>query len=110
MSELVSLNANITFDHASLGTAKADRQEAERVVRAVQFLNRTEFSPQSLSSTNLSFAYDEAAQRTIVTVVDRTTGDVLSQMPAKEVLRIAAEIRKRQSQAENGGFGQKGMA
>ena len=98
MSELVSLNANITFDHASLSTAKADEKEAERVVRAVQFLNRTAFSAGNLSDTSLAFGYDEPSQREIVTVIDRATGSVLSQMPAREVLRLAADIRKRQQQ------------
>jgi uncharacterized FlaG/YvyC family protein len=98
MSELVSLNSNITFDHASLVTAKADQREAERTARAVQFLNRTEFAPGNQNNTGLSFTYDEAAKRAIVTVVDRTTGEVLSQMPAKEVLRLAADVRKKHRQ------------
>jgi len=102
MSELVSLNANITFDHASLSTAKADEQEAERTLRAVQFLNRTEFSTGNQSNTTLSFAYDETSQRAIVTVVDSVTGNVLSQMPAQEVLRLAADVRKRLRQTAGG--------
>jgi uncharacterized FlaG/YvyC family protein len=96
MSELVNLNAQITFDHASLKTAKADQREAERVVHAVQYLNRTEFSPEGQANTSLAFSYDAESQRATVTVVDKATGEELYQIPAREVLRLAAEARKKQ--------------
>jgi uncharacterized FlaG/YvyC family protein len=101
MSDLVDRSASITFDHASLSTTKAVEQDAEQVLRAVQYLNRTEFLGKQ-SNASLSFAYDEASQRAVVTVVDRTTGDVLSQMPAREVLRLAAEARRKQRHAAGG--------
>lgn len=97
MSNLISPGAHITFDHASLSTEKADRNEAEQALHAVQYLNRTEFSPTNQSRTGLSFAYDRDSQRAIITVVDRSTGSVLSQMPAPEVLRLAADVRRRQA-------------
>jgi uncharacterized FlaG/YvyC family protein len=104
MSEFTSVNLNITFDHASMSTAMADKREAARTVRAVQYLNRTEFSAQNHSATSLNYSYDVESQRAIVKVVDRATGSVLGQMPPDEVVRLAAEARKRgRAQGQCGG-------
>jgi flagellar protein FlaG len=41
---------------------------------------------------NLGFSFDEKAGRPVVTVTDRTTGEVVRQIPDETVLRIAHSI------------------
>jgi len=97
MSELAGIKPVPTFDHASLNTAKSDRLEAERTLRAVQYLNRTEFSNRNQSGANyLKFSYDSATRRSVVKVVDHATGDILYQIPPEEVLKLAADLRRRE--------------
>lgn len=63
-------------------------QLAERraVVKAVGTLNRAQaYGP----NRELTFSFDREAHRTVVRVVDSGDGQVLLQIPAEEVLRLA---------------------
>jgi flagellar protein FlaG len=44
------------------------------------------------SASNLEFNIDPGTQRAVVKVVDTSTGDVIRQIPSKEVLAIAESI------------------
>ncbi|TVS18559.1 MAG: flagellar protein FlaG [Gammaproteobacteria bacterium] len=44
------------------------------------------------ASRNLRFEVDESSGRTVVQVVETSSGEVLRQMPSEEVLRIAAQL------------------
>ena len=99
MSEPINPIGQITFDHASLASAKADRMETERVAHAVQYLNRVEYPATGQANTSLAFAYDQQSQRAVITVVDKTTGEVLSQLPSREILRLAAEVRRKHAKS-----------
>jgi len=44
--------------------------------------------------TNLSFSVDEGSGRSVITVIDSETGDVIRQLPAKEILAVANLIRE----------------
>ena len=43
--------------------------------------------------TNLSFSVDKGSDRLVITVTDTQTGDVIRQIPAKEILAVANLIR-----------------
>lgn len=45
-------------------------------------------------SISLRFSVDEAADRVVVTVTDRDTGDVIRQIPPEAQLRVAGHIRE----------------
>ena len=61
------------------------------VVRnAVQDLN--DFAQEI--QTNLKFSVDEGSGRSVITVTDKQTGDVIRQIPAKEVLAVANLLRE----------------
>jgi uncharacterized FlaG/YvyC family protein len=71
----------------------ADRQtvvENRELVRAVRALNANE-----LPGTNreLTFLLDRVTQRPVIRLKDKLTGDVIRQIPAEYVLRLAEEIR-----------------
>ena len=44
-------------------------------------------------SRNLSFRVDQGSGRTVITVVDATTGDVIRQIPAEEVLALSRRLQ-----------------
>ena len=44
--------------------------------------------------TNLSFSVDEDSGRSVITVTDTKSGDLIRQIPAKEVLAVANLIRE----------------
>lgn len=60
--------------------------------KAVQSINNT----LSNLSQNLEFSVDENSNRTIVKVVDQQSGQVLRQLPSKEVLEIAKALDRLQ--------------
>ena len=65
-------------------------QNIEVVRKAASDLNK--FA--KLIQTSLKFSVDEASGRSIITVTDTQTGDVIRQIPAKEILAVANLLRE----------------
>ena len=65
-------------------------QNIEVVRKAAEELN--EFARQI--QTSLKFSVDEVSGRSIITVTDSQTGDVIRQIPAKEILAVANLLRE----------------
>jgi flagellar protein FlaG len=63
--------------------------DPETLQKAVERLNKT---VQSSMSTNLVFSVDAETDITVVKVVDKTTGEVIRQIPSEEALAIAKSI------------------
>ena len=61
---------------------------AEQVTQALKSINKT---MESLSQ-GLEFSIDEDSHRTVVKVVDRSTNDVIRQIPTEEALEIAKAL------------------
>ena len=70
--------------------AEQAAQNVEVVRDAAKELN--EFAKKI--QTNLSFSVDEGSGRSVITVTDSQTGDVIRQIPAKEALAVANLIRE----------------
>jgi flagellar protein FlaG len=74
--------------------AQAERPEVsptemiDAVKAAVEMLN----ARMKDSSRSLEFAVDEVAKRNIVRVIDKSSGDVVRQLPHEDVLRAARNI------------------
>ena len=64
--------------------------ENREIVRAVKALNGTEMFGQE---NQLTFRRDPETQRMVIRVVNRKTDEVISQIPAEYVLRLAAELK-----------------
>ena len=65
--------------------------EKRQVVQAVKAVNGTEmFGPDN----ELSFQKDAATHRLVVRVINRTTREVLSQVPEEYILRLAEDLKK----------------
>lgn len=70
-----------------------DRAAENRdVVRAVRALNSAEMFGQE---NELLFQLDQRTQRMLIRVVNSRTREVISQVPAEYVLRLAEEIKAR---------------
>jgi uncharacterized FlaG/YvyC family protein len=71
-----------------------DEAAANReVVRAILALNATEMFGED---NQLHFRRDPASKRMVVRVVNRKTGEVVSQIPPEYVLRLAEDLHLRQ--------------
>jgi flagellar protein FlaG len=66
---------------------------AEKLTEALKSIN----SALQLRSQDLEFSVDSESHRTIVTVTDKTTHEVIRQMPTKEALEIAKALDHLQS-------------
>lgn len=76
---------------ASATPISADSAAQNRqVIQAVKALNKSEMFG---SDTGLEFQRDPDSRRWVVKVVNRTTGDVVSQIPPEYVLRLAENLK-----------------
>jgi flagellar protein FlaG len=77
---------------ASATPVSADATSQNRqVVQAVKALNKTEMFGED---NGLEFQKDPDTKRWVVKVVNRTTGDVISQIPPEYVLRLAEDLKQ----------------
>jgi len=70
---------------AGTGTVLGDPGELERAVRSI------ERHVQNLQR-RLQFSVDEASGRTVVTVIDRETDEVIRRIPSQEMLALAGRL------------------
>ena len=63
-----------------------------QVVQAVKALNQSEMFGEE---NGLEFQKDPATKRMVVKVVNRTTGEVVSQIPPEYVLRLAEDVKQK---------------
>ncbi len=90
--EITAINRGEVGVHAPAPVAQVDKTaENRQVVQAVKAVNGTEmFGPEN----ELRFQKDPESKRMVVRVVNRKTREVLSQVPAEYVLRLAEDIRR----------------
>ena len=81
-----SLASSVTTAPAPVDHAAENRE----VVRAVKALNGTEMFGQE---NQLMFRRDPETHRMVIRVVNRKTEEVVSQIPAEYVLRLAEDLK-----------------
>jgi uncharacterized FlaG/YvyC family protein len=69
--------------------------ENREVVRAIKALNGTEMFGEE---NQLTFRRDPETQRMVVRVVNRKTDELISQIPAEYVLRLAEDLKPKNNQ------------
>ena len=62
-------------------------REHRKLMRAVQALRKAQVCGEK---NDIRFAVDEKTHLTVIRIVDRETGEVVQQLPAEYVLRLAA--------------------
>jgi flagellar protein FlaG len=63
-----------------------------QVVQAVKALNKSEMFGED---NGLEFQRDPDTKRLVVKVVNRATGDVISQIPPEYILRLAEDLKQK---------------
>lgn len=69
-------------------TAKAKNDEVNDVVKAIDTVNQKLL----VKSTNLVFEFDDVKDPPIIKVVDKENGDVIREIPSKELREIAKAL------------------
>ena len=91
--EITAIDRSAQPHAAPVATIPADQAAENReVVRAVKALNATEMFGQE---NQLLFRRDPESQRMVVRVVNRKTEEVVSQIPAEYILRLAEDLKPR---------------
>jgi hypothetical protein len=67
-------------------------EDRRALIQAVRAVNAAELYGQQ---SELSFVFDRETQRPVVRIVDRRTREVIQQIPAEHVLRLAEELSRR---------------
>lgn len=90
--EITPVNRNSEVIAAVTATKSPEKQAEQReVIQAVKAVN----GAQLLGPENeLMFQIDRQSQKMVVRVVNRQTGDVISQVPQEYVLRLAEEYKR----------------
>ena len=88
-------NGSINLLTSALAASMAQQPQSERLaenrelIQAVRALNGAEVFGQN---QELQFLLDRETRRPILKIVDRKTGEVVSQIPAESVLRLARKL------------------
>ncbi len=70
--------------------AQVQRASPEQATEAVQQMNRA----MRMANSSLHFSLDREADRVVVTVADRDTGEVVMQIPSEEALALARHLNE----------------
>ena len=91
--EITGIDRAAPGQHAPTPVAPVDAAaESRDVVQAVKALNGTEmFGPEN----ELRFQKDPQTQRMVVRLVNRKTREVVTQVPAEYILRLAEDAKRR---------------
>jgi flagellar protein FlaG len=68
------------------------RAEQQRMIHAVQAINQAELFG---DSSELTFTFDRSTRRMILRLVDRETKELIRQIPAEYLLRLAEDLAVR---------------
>jgi uncharacterized FlaG/YvyC family protein len=91
--EILGINRNAQPQAAPVATIPVEQAAENReVVRAVKAVNATEMFGQE---NQLTFRRDPESQRMVVRVISRKTEEVITQIPAEYVLRLAEDLKPR---------------
>jgi flagellar protein FlaG len=89
--DITPIDRSAAVPAPAANTAPADKAAENReVVQAVKALNATEM----FGDNELDFQRDPQTHRMVVRVLDRKTKEVLSQVPAEYVLRLAENMKQ----------------
>jgi flagellar protein FlaG len=89
--EISPVTRNVPAPAAPASSIPVDQAAENReVVRAVKALNGAEMFGED---NQLRFQRDAETQRMVIRVVNSKTGDVISQIPAEYVLRLAEDLK-----------------
>jgi len=90
VSSINPLAANLGA-HAEPAAPRLPVEDQRALIQAVHAVNAAELFGQN---NELTFILDRAARRAVVRIVNRETHEVVDQIPAEYVLRMAEELKR----------------
>lgn len=72
--------------------AERNSPAVEREMEPQAPLNALEIAQQAFADLGVTFEIDEGSDRLIIKVVDRSSGELIRQIPSEEMLRIATRL------------------
>lgn len=91
ISSVNPLAANLGAPRDEPVAQRLPSEDQRALIQAVRAVNAAELFGQS---NELTFILDRATHRAIVRIVDRQTHEVVDQIPAEYVLRMAEELNR----------------
>lgn len=90
--ELTAINHATSGVTAPVEPAAPNPQAEDRraLIKAVRAVNEAELYGEY---NELSFSFDRETQRPVVRIVDRSTREVIQQIPAEYILRMAEKLK-----------------
>ncbi len=88
---IAAINSTNPVGPADLPSAKALTNEQRTLIRAVAAVNA---SGTFGEDNQLTYSVDRQAHLVVVRLVNKNTGDVVQQMPAEYLVRMAEELNK----------------
>jgi uncharacterized FlaG/YvyC family protein len=95
--ETTAIHRGAPFSTAPSATTADQAAEDREVVRAVKALNSTETFGEE---NQLTFRRDPETKRMVIRVVNKETDEVISQIPADYVLRLARDLAPKSESAD----------
>ncbi|MGA3094962.1 MAG: flagellar protein FlaG [Bryobacteraceae bacterium] len=93
--DITAVSGAVTAPVAAAPEIPAEKAAENRsIVQAVQALNGTEMFGQG---NTVIFQRDPETHRMVIQVINRETGDVISQIPPEYLLRMAEDLRQPQA-------------
>lgn len=93
--DISAVNRSGAVAPASVPTAPVEQQTQNRdLIQAVRALNGAEMFGEN---NELQFQKDPLSHRMVIRIVDRKTGELLSQIPSEYVLEMAAELKQQKT-------------
>jgi uncharacterized FlaG/YvyC family protein len=91
--EISAIGASaVLAGESSAATRSPEAREAQKLVQAVQKINQAQtFGYHS----ELVYLRDQQTGRPLVRIIDKTTKEVLTQIPPEHVLRMAEDLKLR---------------
>lgn len=77
---------------AAAPVSPEQRAEQQRMIQAVKTINQAEVFG---DSSELTFTFDRSSKRMILRLIDRETQEVVRQIPAEYLLRLAEDLESR---------------
>lgn len=87
-------SANKVVDNSALSLTAVDKASKAEVDEALDIVNKAVVFEQR----SLSFMMDEASGRSIIKVIDRSTEQLIRQIPSEELLKVAQDIKRLQEE------------
>ncbi len=93
LADVISISAPTIGSSSEVSRASA-RQEAVELRAVLAAVKELDFPEFSLPNRSLNISFDRETRQSIVQIVDRDSGEVVQQIPGKEVVERARYYRQ----------------